>query len=351
MSAKQFLINSAVKHQVYLQRYAGSATRQLIHFIDNLKRESLFILDNTPDLTNISKARYLKLTASLQELRTALVKDMVKGIKSDMKNLAHYEADFTKRLIDQTIKPNVGFETVVPTLRQINSAAFTEIMGASIGYGTDGATVQSALQTFGSKSASQVTQAVRTGYALGKTTVEIKKNIIEILESRITDSRANTLARTITNHVASSSRQEFYKENSDIITGYQVVATLDDRTTLTCAALDGKIFPINEFEAPPYHWNCRTTFIGVVDPKYAIQLDTVQRPAKGDDGENLVSTQTTYNSWLKKQSDAFQNDVLGKERADLFRGGMNVDKFVDSNYKPISLDELKTKDKEYSLTP
>ena len=53
-----------------------------------------------------------------------------------------------------------------------------------------------------------------------------------------------------------------------------------------------------------------------------------------------VSAKTTYNAWLGKQSDEFQNEVLGPERAKLFRGGMNVDKFTDDQGKTISLAQL-----------
>ncbi len=351
MSARQLLINSAAKHQVYLQRYAGSANRQLISFVENLKREVLSKLENIPGLTDIKKVTYNKLIQGLSDLSSSLTKDMVNGVVKDMKNLSQYEADFTKRLYDQVIDPSVGFETVVPSVDQLYASAFTDIMASTVPeYSTDtstGITIQDALQTYGDNAASKVTQAIRSGYATGQTIDEVSSVIQTALTDRINQIQAKTLARTITNHVSAVAREDFFKDNSDIISAYQIVAVLDDRTTLTCAALDGQVFPIDDFDAPPYHWNCRTTFIGVVDPEYAIDISTAERPAKGDDGENLVSTQTTYNSWLGRQSDAFQDDVLGKERAELFRNGMNVQQFVDENYTPINLDELRNKDNEH----
>ncbi len=350
MSTRQYLINSAAKHQVYLQRYAGSETRQLLGFIEKVKTTALNKLESSPELTELSKKRVDKLVTSLNDLNSALVKDMVKSSKKNMTHLAQYEADFTKRMLDNaTSLPDVGFETVVPTLNQLKTAAFDHVMDATIpGYNVgSGITVQDALSAYGNNQASAVVEYVRTGFAAGETLQTVSDNISNLLDSNITAVQANTLARTITSHVASTARQEFYQDNSDIINAYQIVAVLDDRTTLTCAALDGQIFEIDGFDAPPYHWNCRTTYIGVVDPEYQIDIPSAQRPANGDDGEDLVSTQTTYNSWLGRQSDSFQDDVLGKERAELFRAGMNVKQFVDENYTPINLDELRTKDNQH----
>lgn len=51
---------------------------------------------------------------------------------------------------------------------------------------------------------------------------------------------------------------------------------------------------------------------------------------------------SSYSEWLKTQPKAFQDDTLGKERAEAFRNGtLDVEKF-----KPpasLSLDQLKSK--------
>ena len=57
-----------------------------------------------------------------------------------------------------------------------------------------------------------------------------------------------------------------------------------------------------------------------------------------------VSAKTTYNSWLRTQSKEMQDEALGPERAKLFRGGMNVDKFTDDNGRTLTLDELRARE-------
>ncbi len=340
MSSKQYLIDASTKHQVFLQRYAGSTYKQMTRFIDKAKAETLTRLQYAH--TALDKNRYRDLLIELTNINKALYNDMGRSVKKQMVALATYEATFTEKLVKKA--SNIPFETVSPTVKQLESAAFTSIMDAVPGFKpTNGITVGSALSDFGSKKAGDVVQAVRVGFATGKTIDDISKSIVELQPMIYRQARA--LAQTITNHVAAQSRHEFYKDNSDLVTAYQVVATLDDRTTIECAALDGKIFSPDEFEEPPYHWNCRTTFIGIVDPQYDVgsALDG-GRPAVGSEGAEDVSSKTTYNSWLKTQPDHFQDEVLGKTKGELFRAGASLDKFVDHNYQPLTLDELKGKD-------
>lgn len=345
MSTKRKMIDATTRHQIYLQRYAGTQAKQIIHFVNGLTATITQRLESTDNV--FTKARYVKLIKSFKDYSESLTNGMKNGVVDNLKDLAIYEANFTKRIMDNSANTDIaGFETTVPTIAQLNAAAFTTVMDSSVpdlGL-TGGLTVADALTNYGAKIAGGIIQIIRQGYAAGDTTKTISNSIQEYVGQKITTAQANAVARTITNYVSSSAKESFYQENDDLITGYQVVATLDDRTTLTCAALDGQVFDKDSFDAPPYHWNCRTTYIGVVDPKFNISNPGAARPSRGSSGAEEVQPGTTYNAWLRKQSDSFQNDVLGKERADMFRSGASVQSFVDHNYTPYTLDELKAMD-------
>jgi hypothetical protein len=50
----------------------------------------------------------------------------------------------------------------------------------------------------------------------------------------------------------------------------------------------------------------------------------------------------TYGGWLKKQPASVQDEVLGIERAKLFRSGkLSIGKFTDDTGKVYTLDQLK----------
>jgi SPP1 gp7 family putative phage head morphogenesis protein len=337
MSTRREMVDSTTRHQIYLQRYAGAQTKQILAFVQQLE-------DNV-----LTKARYVKMLAGFKAFADSLTNYMVGGVISNLQDLAQYEADFTKRIIDQSANTDVaGFETVVPTVDQLNAAAFTSIMDTTVGTGIGSYTVQDALENYGAKLAGGIVQLIRQGYAVGDPTDKISSDIQDYVGEKITQSQATAVSRTITNYVANSAKDTFYEENDDLITGYQVVATLDDRTTLECAALDGEVFDKDNFESPPYHWNCRSTYIGVIDPQYSISNPGTSRPSRGEDGYEEVSAGTTYNAWLKTQSSEFQDSVLGKERGQMFRDGASVQSFVDHNYQPYTIDELKAMDDEHN---
>ena len=97
---------------------------------------------------------------------------------------------------------------------------------------------------------------------------------------------------------------------------------------------------------PPAHWGCRSVIVPVVKPEYAVfGKEDRERPAVGADGVENVKGTRNYESWLKKQPASFQDDVLGAEKGKLFRqGGLSLDRFVDSNYRPLTLSELRARE-------
>jgi SPP1 gp7 family putative phage head morphogenesis protein len=156
----------------------------------------------------------------------------------------------------------------------------------------------------------------------------------------------STAVRTAAQHAAMVARDETYKENDDIITDWQFVATLDDRTSIECQSLDGQIFPLGEGPRPPIHPNCRSTTIPVLDKAFAGLQEGATRIAKGPDGTEIVPADMTYHEWLKTQPDDFQNVALGKTRAALLRSGkLTAERFSQLNlgrdFRPRTLDEMR----------
>jgi SPP1 gp7 family putative phage head morphogenesis protein len=348
--AAQGYIDAAVKHQIFLQRFVGTSNKQLLGFIRDINASVQNLLEAANDQT-LTKARYKKLLSAIRDLESEFAPTLKQKQKEQLKALAAYEADFTARLLDRSAniekaEKAIDFESVAPTTGQLRAAAGTDILNSRIGYGDTGQTVSEVLNDFTSKQVGQAMKTVRQGFATGQPVNQMANDIAEALGSKVNRNQAQAIARTTVNHVASQSRNTFYNENKDILSHYKVIAILDGRTTITCQALDGKIFPIDEFSPPPYHWNCRTTFIGIPKTSY-IDLPAGDRAAKGSDGVEHVAANTDYGSWIKRQDTQFKVEVLGTKRAKLLDAGMPIEKFVDERYKPITLDELRTKDNEH----
>ena len=81
---------------------------------------------------------------------------------------------------------------------------------------------------------------------------------------------------------------------------YELLATLDDRTSEICQEMDGKVFELDKREVginyPPFHPNCRTTTIAYFDED---EFDVIgERIARDETGTNYyVPANITYKQW------------------------------------------------------
>ena len=57
--------------------------------------------------------------------------------------------------------------------------------------------------------------------------------------------------------------------------------------------------------------------------------------------DGQVPEDINYDTFLRRQTAEFQNEVLGPSRADLFRDGMAVDRFTDRAGNELTLAQLR----------
>ena len=214
---------------------------------------------------------------------------------------------------------------------------------------SEGIQLDKLIANFEDKQVETIKSKIRMGHYEGKTNQQLVK---ELIGSRangykdgvadVTRRQAEAIIRTGVQQVANDARLEIAKQNADIVIGEQIVATLDNRTSQVCRSLDGRVFKVGEGRRPPFHINCRSTFILVLDPKYRGNTD------KRASYEGVTDNKSYYD-WLKTQSHQFQDDALGKVRGKLFRdGGLSSEDFaklnVNNNYEPLTLKEMRSRD-------
>lgn len=110
--------------------------------------------------------------------------------------------------------------------------------------------------------------------------------------------QAGNLVMTESAFFSSASTRDSFNELD--VEKFEVVATLDSHTSETCQELDGKVFPMSEYEigvtAPPFHVNCRTTtcpYLEDEEPSY--------RAARDSEGNYIeVPSTMTYKEWKEK---------------------------------------------------
>ena len=107
---------------------------------------------------------------------------------------------------------------------------------------------------------------------------------------------ARRLAETETAYIQEKASFEQYKELD--LEQYQILATLDNRTSSTCRHLDGKIVDMKDYKvgitAPPFHCHCRTTAIPYI--KGITDFDDT-RASRDDTSKTKYVPNMTYYDW------------------------------------------------------
>ncbi len=347
-------IQQASRHAVYTSRFAGYLANLFNPYSDKLKRELRLILIDAPDTTQ-SIRRINQIIREFRSISLSIYGDYTDNdIFAQLEEFAASEGDFTISSLESIVKPDVSLSPPAPS--QLWAAATTTPLKVP---GQGGVNIlASYIKDMEAIQIAKISEQIRFGFMTGRTSQQIASDIAGkggYLDKQ--NKRAiKSMVRTSTNHVSNIARQSTYEENDDIVKGYEIVATLDGRTSSTCKGYDGLIVlnSAKEKPMPPFHPNCRTTTAPFLEPKFTIDDDVGTRASSGVTGGKQVNADLNYYEWLKIQGmqgpkgRAFVADTLGKERADLFlNGGLSISKFkqltMDELFRPLPLSELKKK--------
>jgi predicted ABC-type ATPase len=206
----------------------------------------------------------------------------------------------------------------------------------------------------------QFVSNVRLGLTAGETNEQITRRIVGssgeagILDVATRDAR--TLVHSSIQTVANDARRKTFEANSDIIKGIKQVSTLDGHTTIICVSYSGASWnldyePINGNDLPynggaPRHWNCRSAEVPITKTFAELGLAGVKEPPVSTrasvDGQ--IAGDTTFEGFLRGKSIAFQDELLGAGRAELWRSGkITLRDLVSGEGNPLTLSELMAK--------
>lgn len=386
--------DAVVRHQIMLLRYARSVEAEVLSLLNATDAAVVGALlgrlgrlaDGAAavDITAPSVRRQLAvLEADLVALRSDALEKVYALWALELGGLAVSEGEFIRAAI---VSPS-------PVLLDLSKPRAAEFRALFAKVPVQGFSARSWLSKLGEDDARRVMQAVRVGLANGRSVQEIARRISGTKAAGYRDGvlqtsrrQATVLTRTLVLETANAARALVVEANADILTEEVYVATLDSRTTPVCRSLDGKRYAIGEGPRPPVHWQCRSTRVPVVDGEivgvrpakadserlflrdYAMEngLSVVARRRDlpyGHKGKydawrrarvreivGTVPASTTYGQWLSRQTAAFQDDVLGATRGALFRrGGLSLDRFVDSSGRQYTLPELVRRDRQAFL--
>lgn len=154
-------------------------------------------------------------------------------------------------------------------------------------------------------------QMIRT-IIQGKAPDEAIKSMTKYLQNKTKNAKYNAGRLVMTEQAFISSAAQKDAFNDLDVEEFEIVATLDSHTSDICREMDGKHFPMKDFQpgvtAPPFHVWCRSTTVPYFDDDEWGRSG--ERAARGEDGKTYyVPADMTYPEWEKAMVDGQTDDL------------------------------------------
>lgn len=366
------IADAAIGHQVDLLRVEAGLRRDVLTLMQALSGDLAATLAKAGEWDAESIPLKLKRLQGLKGQTDGLIGDLYAKLETDtlteMKDAATFAAQWAPQAINAAVGVDIAAITLTPQLLN-NLVKNTLVEGAP------------SAQWWSRQSDSlkmDFSREMRMGILQGENLGDLTRRIRGRKENGYADgllppaadagrggsrtARAATtkatraaegLALTSVQQVMSDARMEAYQQNADIIKGVQQLSTLDGRTSATCRgldhaarALDGSPLPglpLLPSGGPPWHWRCRSVLIPLTKSwaELGIKGQKEIPPGTRASMDGQVPETMDYGTWLKSKPEAFQKEVLGKGRFELWRDGKaDLKDMVDQRGRPVKVREL-----------
>lgn len=291
---------------------SADARARLQELFDDLAAEVARIDPTAPTLDVYRRVRVKKLLDSIAEISREALDEIHRITRQGVAEVGAHQARWAASQLSQAV---AGAEVAITSSGIGINLAKALIDRDPI----RGELMADAFSGMSDRLVTKLRREIQLGMDESRTLDEIVGPVRELLD--VTTGEAEAIVRTAVNDIANVAHMETWKANRDVTKKYRFVATLDERTCLQCAELDGKEFDYDDDSAPqpPMHWNDRCVTVPVIDWEGL----GVEPPDEGEraSADGAVPASRVYEDWLRDQPKDKQAEILGASRADLFRAG------------------------------
>lgn len=289
-------------------------------------------------LTRFQQQRTLQLFRELDRRIGAGYRDVTELVLREMRGYAQLEAEVARVQAHSVLALSGGTVdlSLAVTLPRSYLAAIAKlpIQGLRIGDWFDAQAATMSRET---------RRIIQQGLIEGKGNAEIARRILADQRaqgpvlSRRAASEAKAIGRTTVNAVQNDATMESYRQLPESVSdSYRWLSVHDNRTTLICIALDGRVWRYDDPQrrVPPAHVGCRSSTMPII------------KGAEIGVGEQKTGPMNwrSYGDWLKAQSIGTQNEILGPTRAGFWRDGtMSLADSIDADNRVLTLPQLRAK--------
>ena len=178
-------------------------------------------------------------------------------------------------------------------LQKVDTAKIDKILSKS--WTSDGLTISDKIW----KHRDQTLQTLQTELIHALMRGEAPQSLIKTISDKMGVSKRNAgrLVMTESAWVSSESTKDSYKDLG--VERYEILATLDTRTSDICQDMDGRVFDMTDYQsgvtAPPFHPHCRSTTVPYFD-----DMDDFERVARDKAGDAYyVPSNMKYDEWYQ----------------------------------------------------
>lgn len=360
-TVNEILQEASVDHAVNLQQYSLGVVRRIISLLNRVDADlAAALLDALSRMPaeSFTVERLEELLASVRDLNSQAYAAAFGELGTELQALAGQEVAQQLELF-QTALPRpvlVHFPLARVTPAQAYAAAMSRPF--------QGRLLRDWAKTVETGRMTAIRNAIRVGYIEGKTVAQIVSEIRGTRTNNYADgvlqrprNELATIVRTAISHTAATARDEFVAANDDLISAVRWVSTLDTKTSAQCRIRDQLRYtakahrPIGHripwLQGPGrLHFSCRSTDVPVTKSwrELGIPIDEMTASERASmDGQ--VPADMDYGEWLRRQPAARQDQVLGVERARMFREGASLESFYSPTGQWLTLEQMRDRDR------
>jgi SPP1 gp7 family putative phage head morphogenesis protein len=341
--------DKALEQSIELQRLEAGEKKKVVKKIQALEKKVVAMFLNSDLWRGQKKQKIQSKLAILLKDTKLLVKSEYNSISLEQTALLESLAALIEKQATNTLNASLGIKYAQTQMTKAMISAISQTL-------IEGASSSEWWQRRGVAFQNKFKDTVRDGISKGLGSMEIAKNLAGDKRLRKKNGAfaasyrsAELLVRTSIHAVANQARVATFENNNDIIRAIEWVSTLDGKTTLICQALDGLIWDINTkkpighnkaYPGSSAHWGCRSAQVPVLKKDDGTIKGLSPETRASMDGQ--VSAKLDYEDWLKTKPEAFQKEVLGTKRLELWKDGkIDFSDLTNQNNKPLRLDRLK----------
>jgi hypothetical protein len=371
-SLVELFVDEANEHQLNLERFSITARREILGELKVLEENLENWLNRiSPGDVQRQSARFQrqeKLLRRIQKVINSGFRDVNRISKKTMRDLAQVSQEVAVERFNEIFKTKIFQSHLGRTA--LNKLADDALITGGPMREWWGKQAQNLRFQFANEIRLGILQGERTedlirrirGKATGRRqTLIIKGKKVIVPEftggiMQITTRHADALVRTAVQTINNAVRYELFLKNGDIIQAGQLLAVLDDRTTMICLSRSGAVWDLKTGEPlentaegfpgpPPYHFRCRSTLIPIM--KMAEQLGFRNRrfgkisKEVRDSMDGKTTKVLTTEQWLRTKNKTKQLEVLGPRRWELWNEGkIKLNRLLDDAGRPLTVEQL-----------